>query len=410
VRAALWHGSVERSAPNSLFVVAAGKAAWGMARAFAECEGPRIATGLIAGPRDSDQEPPVRFDSLSPSHPSPNADSEEAGRRALALAGRSRSGTLVVLLSGGASAMLVSPAGAVTVDDKARAARALMNDGAAIGELNCVRKHLSAIKGGRLAAAASRTITLAISDVHSPVPDDPSVIGSGPTVADATTFQDALDLVSGCRDAASIPRVVTEHLEAGVRGELEETPKPGDSRLAQSSYQVIASRQTAMEGAAREAARCGYAVEVIEPPTAGEARDAAAAFVSAALARHASRPRPVCVIASGETTVHVRGTGRGGRNQEFALAGLPLLESSDVAQSVTAALASVGTDGIDGPTDAAGAIVDTTTSARARSIGLSAEAALAENGAYDFFQPLGDLVIWGPTGTNVGDVHVLLVA
>jgi glycerate 2-kinase len=407
VRAALWGGAIERVPRQSLFVIAAGKAAWGMACAFAECEGPDVATGLIAGPRHGKRDLPSRFEWLSPPHPSPDALSERAGRQALALATRSRrAGTLVVLLSGGASAMLAAPAGTLTLDDKAATARALMNGGVAIDELNCVRKHLSAIKGGRLAAAAARTITLAISDVHGPVADDPSVIGSGPTVADPTRFVDALDIVTR-RSPESIPRRVIDYLAAGVRGEVEESPKPGDARLADTSYTVIASRQTAMEGAARAAARCGYAVRVIDEATSGESRETAVAFATAALAECGRASRPLCVIASGETTVHVRGEGRGGRNQEFALAALPVLESA-ASRSITAAVASVGTDGIDGPTDAAGAVTDTSTSQRAARAGVTAEAALARNNSYEFFLPLGDLIMFGPTGTNVGDVHVML--
>lgn len=408
VRAALWGGAIERAPLNSLFVVAAGKAAWGMASAFAECEGPRVATGLIAGPRETRPEPPTRFTWLPATHPAPGPESEQAGRHALSLAARSRSGgTLVVLLSGGASAMLAVPADGLTLQDKAATARTLMNAGMAIDELNCVRKHLSAIKGGRLAAAASRTVTLAISDVHGPVPDDPSVIGSGPTVSDPTTFQDALRILERA-GADAIPRAVLDRLRAGASGQVEETVKPGDSRLAASSYDVIGSRQSAMEAAARAAARCGYAVHVIEPATSGEAREAAARFVSEAIAQHPDGSTAFCVIGSGETTVRVRGDGRGGRNQEFSLGGLPLLDSVFASRSVAAVLASAGTDGIDGPTDAAGAVTDTTTTLRAARAGVSAEAALARSGSYDFFLPLGDLLIWGPTGTNVGDIHVLL--
>jgi glycerate-2-kinase len=282
-----------------------------------------------------------------------------------------------------------------------------MNAGMAIDELNCVRKHLSAIKGGRLAAAAARTVTLAISDVHGPVPDDPSVIGSVPTVSDPTSFADALRIVERA-GADAIPRAVLDRLRAGANGQIEETVKPGDSRLGESSYDIIGSRKSAMESAARAAARCGYAVHVIEDATSGEAREAAVRFVSEAAARYPDGSTAFCVIASGETTVRVRGDGRGGRNQEFSLGGLPLLDSVFAPRSIAAVLASVGTDGIDGPTDAAGAVVDTTTTLRAARAGVSADAALARSGSYDFFQPIGDLVLWGPTGTNVGDVHVLL--
>ncbi len=382
-----------------------------MASAFAECEGPRIATGLIAGPRVGTRSVPVQFEWLSPGHPAPDEASEQSARRALDLAVRSRAaGTLVVLLSGGASAMLALPVDAVTLDDKARTSRALMNGGLAIDELNCVRKHLSAIKGGRLAAAAARVVTLAISDVHGPVPDDPSVIGSGPTVPDTTTFADALAIVSRPAFGGAIPAAVIAHLAAGARGAIEETPKPGDPHLMRSTFEIIGTRRTAMEGAARAAAARGYAVRVVEAPTTGHARGAGAAFAADVLMNAVSDSGPVCVIASGETTVRVIGDGRGGRNQEFTLAAVPLLERAVLDHARPAALASVGTDGIDGPTDAAGALADSSTGARARGLGLDAHATFARNASYDFFNTLDDLIRWGPTGTNVGDVHIMLMA
>lgn len=337
-------------------------------------------------------------------HPAPNAGSAAAAARALALARTvGRSGELLVLLSGGASAMLAAPVGSVSLEDKLLTARRLMAAGAPIDELNCVRKHLSRIKGGQLAAAAEgRTITLALSDVHGPVADDPAVIGSGPTVADPTTFQDAIDVVG--RREVDLPAPVRAYLERGARGEAPETVKPGDPRIARSRYVVIANRTTAVEGARRAAEARGYRVITIDEATTGEARDAAQAFVEHARRLAAGVPGPVCVIGSGETTVTVRGAGRGGRNQEFALAAAAWI--ADMPMPV--ALASVGTDGIDGPTDAAGAVVDQNTMSRATHLGLDARQALAGNDAYPFFAALQDLVVWGPTGTNVGDLHVFL--
>jgi hydroxypyruvate reductase len=361
------------------------------------------AAGLVAGPPTSELSLPRRIELFDASHPAPNAASEAAGRRALALAAESRPhGVLVVLLSGGASAMLAVPAPGISLSDKVHTARALMNAGAPIAELNCVRKHLSAIKGGRLAAAAAQTVTLAISDVHGPVPDDPAVIGSGPTVADPTTFADALEIIRGAGLISSLPRAVVAHLERGQ----DETPKPGDRQLNGSAYHVIGNREIAMDGAAAAARARGYDVRTILPATAGEAREAGAAFAATAL--RLSNGVPACVIGSGEPTVHVRGTGRGGRNQEFVLGALPAIEAI-TPRPKSIVLASVGTDGIDGPTDAAGAIVDLTTSVRARAGGLHPDAALALNDSYPFFAALGDLVRWGPTGTNVGDLHVLLI-
>ncbi len=299
--------------------------------------------------------------------------------------------------------MLAVPAAGLSLQDKVATARALMNAGAAIAELNCVRKHLSAIKGGRLAAAANgRTVTLAISDVHGPMPDDPAVIGSGPTVGDPTTFADAIRVVQQFEVEHSLPPPVIAHLDQGD----DESPKQDDERLRDCYYEVIGNRQLAMAGAARQATALGYAVHVFDGPTTGEAREAGDRFAAAAAA--IGEGRRTCVIASGETTVRVRGGGRGGRNQEFALGALPVVGRN--SGGTTSVLGSAGTDGIDGPTDAAGAIVDNTTTIRAGRHGLHADAALDQNGSYDFFAPLGDLIVWGPTGTNVGDLHVMLMA
>ena len=374
-----------------------------MARAFAREAGPAAAglRGVVAGPRGAGELAPG-LEWFDAAHPSPNAASEAAGRRALALAAECQSdGVLVVLLSGGASSLLAVPAPGLTLQDKITTARALMDAGVPIADLNCVRKHLSAIKGGRLAAAAGRSLTLAISDVHGPVPDDPSVIGSGVTVADPTTFADALSIVRAAGVASRLPGVVVTHLEQAD----DETPKPGDPRLAAAGYEIIGTRQLAMEGAARAARALGYAVRVLPEPSSGEARIAGEAFAVRALAHAAEAGRPLCVIASGETTVRVMGTGRGGRNQEFALGAIQRLAEAPGP----AVLGSAGTDGIDGPTDAAGAVVDSSSATRAVTAGLDAAAALANNASYEFFKPLGDLITWGPTGTNVGDIHVMLV-
>jgi glycerate 2-kinase len=375
-----------------------------MASAFADLERDAIVRGLITGPVVGHMSLPDRFESFGATHPSPNAASHAAGLRALDLARESRDGGwLVVLLSGGASALLAAPVPGVALEDKTRAGRALMRAGVAIEGLNCVRKHLSRIKGGQLAAAASRTVTFAISDVHGPIADDPSVIGSGPTVGDPTTFAQALAIVS---DVDEVPEAVRRYIGRGVRGEVPETIKPGDERLSDGVYTIIGNRETAIDGAAAAARALGYQVRVTRPPTAGEARDASLAFVRQGRQLSAEVRGPFCLLAAGETTVTVTGDGLGGRNQEFALAAVP--EMARFGRQ--AVLASAGTDGIDGPTDAAGAVVDSTTLDRARSGGLTWESTLDRHDAYHFFRPLGDLVIWGPTGTNVGDVHLLLVA
>lgn len=376
-----------------------------MAHAFAQLQPSIARRGMIAGPRIGEAAggAPSRFEHFDAGHPAANAASAAAGVRALDLARASRAegSVLMVLLSGGASAMLAVPADGIAMSDKVAAARALMNAGVAIDGLNCVRKHLSAIKGGQLAAAARRTVTLAISDVHSPVPDDPSVIGSGITVPDPTTFAEAQRIASG----VPLPESVRARLARGAQGLIPETPKPGDPRFADNVYEIIGNRVTALEGARRSAESLGYRVTVLDRATEGEAREAARRFVERA-SRLSAGGAPACVLAAGETTVTVRGGGRGGRNQELALAAVPLLAALDR----DAVLASVGTDGADGPTDAAGAIIDADTLRRAHALHLDPESTLARNDAYHFFQPLGDLVAWGPTGTNVGDVQLFLTA
>ena len=378
-----------------------------MACAFADIAGPLVEAGVIAGPRMFAASLPDGFESFAAGHPLPNAASAAAAERALALAGETHRGPhreLILLLSGGASAMLAAPVDGITLEEKIAATRAVMNAGAPIDELNAVRKHLSRIKGGRLAAAARRCRTFALSDVHTPVEDDPAVIGSGPTVPDPTTFRDALAVID--RTRAEVPASVRRYLEAGLQGAAPETIKPGDLRADTACYYVIGNRHAALEGAMRAAQGRGYTVHVISEPTAGEAREAAHAFLSHAKFLADDAPRPLCVVASGETTVRVAGRGLGGRNQEFALAAAPAMGAIGRA----AALASAGTDGIDGPTDAAGAIVDSSTLQRASRAGVDWRAALAENDSYRFFEPLSDLIMWGPTGTNVGDIHVFLIA
>ncbi len=349
-------------------------------------------------------------------HPVPTAESEAAGLHALQLVRAADARTpVVVLLSGGASALLVAPAAGLTLNDKMQTTRVLLTAGAAIHELNAVRKHLSSIKGGQLAAAAADAAdvhTFALSDVISPVEDDPSVIGSGPTSPDATTYADALDALTRLRVRDEVPAAALRALEEGAAGRRPETPKPGDPRLSRARFTLIGSRRDAMSAGRTEADRRGLATLVIEDPIAGEAREAAPALLTRAqaLVRDHNLPRPCCVIASGETTVRVTGKGLGGRNQEFALALVDPLAAAAHAATATIA-ASIGTDGIDGLTNAAGAIVDSTTQARAKSAGLPPPATfLSNNDAYHFFDPLGDLIRLGRTDTNVCDLQLMLFA
>ncbi|MCU1384304.1 MAG: hypothetical protein JWL71_3001 [Acidobacteria bacterium] len=374
-----------------------------MAQAAARRLGSRVTSGLVVA---STRAPvPDRFELIVGGHPVPTADSERAGRKALALAGslapRER---LLVLLSGGASALMAVPADGLTLDDKRATTERLLKGGADIHALNTVRKHLSAIKGGWLAARAGGACdAFAISDV---VGDDPSFIASGPTTADSSRFEDALDVLRRFGGEAAFPAVVVAHLRRGADGQIPETPKAGDGRLSDATTTVIGSRRNAMAGALAEAGALGYHVLRLDDPVVGDARTTAVSHLRAVLARAAGLGRPACVVSSGETTVHVTGGGKGGRNQEFALAAAELLPWAGGPM----ALASVGTDGVDGPTDAAGALADSTTSDRATAAGLIPGRFLSDNNAYAFFDALGDLIRTGPTGTNVGDLQVILLA
>ena len=388
---------------EAIRVVAAGKAAVGMGRAVDEVLDGRMATGLMTASASVD----VRgWHVIAATHPRPSAASEQAGRSALALADATRrdGGLLLVCLSGGASAMLAVPADGLSIDDKSATTAVLLRAGLDIGATNVVRRHLSAIKGGQLAARAGRSITLAISDVCTPVEDDPAVIGSGPTAGDPSSFSDALGVVARAGLTQAIPPAAWRQLEEGAAGRRNGPVAPDDPRLHGAAYWLIASRREAMKAAAVTATHLGYAAHVIPEPTTGAAREAGPALI--ARAATLARNRPTCVIASGETTVDVRGHGRGGRNQELAVAALNRL-----AAVGPAALASVGTDGVDGPTDAGGALVsDDMFSALGPDALTHVAAALEANDSYPLLERLGALVRTGPTGTNVGDLQVVLLA
>jgi hydroxypyruvate reductase len=311
---------------------------------------------------------------------------------------------LVVLLSGGASALMALPADGVSLEDKRRASERLLKEGAEVHALNTVRKHLSGIKGGQLAAIAGGSVlTLAVSDV---VGDDLSAIGSGPTVPDGTTFDEALAILEQSGGLDAYPDAVVTRLRNGVRGVVPETPKPGDARLARAMSTVIGGSRSALLGAQSEAVARGYMVHLLEEPVLGEARAAGRALLDRAARLLLGRPGKHCILAAGETTVRVSGQGKGGRNQECALA----MADGIGRMGEFAVAASVGTDGVDGPTDAAGGVVDPTTVARAMAAGIGApDAYLNDNNSYEFFDALGDLIHTGPTGTNVGDVQIILV-
>jgi len=381
-------------------VVGAGKASAAMARAV-EQRFPGEVSGLIVT-RYGHGVPTERIEIVEAAHPVPDAaGSAAAGRILRMVQGLTEDDLVLCLISGGGSALLALPAPGITLADKQAVNKALLKCGAAIGEMNCVRKHLSAIKGGRLAVAAApaQVVTLMISDVPN---DDPSVIASGPTVGDPTTAADALAILE--KYGIAEPASVVAHLRRGD----DETPKPGDKRLTRVDNRIIATPQQSLEAAAAIARRAGYAPLILSDSIEGEARDVA--LVHAAIARHCARngqpaAPPCAILSGGETTVTVRGKGRGGRNAEFLLALAVALEGLAGIDALAA-----DTDGIDGTEDNAGAIIAPDSLARAAARGIDAKALLADNDGYNFFAGLGDLMVTGPTFTNVNDFRAILVA
>lgn len=389
-----------------LFVVAAGKAAVPMAQAAEHALGAHLAGGIAVS--TASEGPLGRVRLLSASHPVPDARGVAAALEVEHLAcGLGREDVLLVLLSGGASALLPAPAEGVSLEDKAATTRLLLRAGATIHELNAVRKHLSRLKGGGLARAAhpARVVTLVLSDV---VGDDLSTIASGPTVPDPTTFAAALAVLErrGVLDAA--PAAVLRRLRQGASGAIAETPKPRDPAFRRALTRIIGSNRLSVEAAAREARRQGLRPLVLTTRLEGEAREAARVLV--AVLREcveSGRPAapPVCLLAGGETTVTVRGDGQGGRNQELAVAAAEALAGFPVP----ALAAFLATDGVDGASDAAGGVVDDRTVARAAAAGLApASVFLDASDTRNYLGPIGDLLVTGPTGTNVVDVAVLL--
>jgi len=388
-----------------IHLVGAGKAGRMMGEAALAALGKRVAGGVIAVPRGAEgRSGPVRFPAAG--HPVPDIFSFAATREILSLLERAGRGDLVVaVVSGGGSAMLSAPAEGITMEEKAETSRLLLRAGADIASFNAVRKHLSEVKGGLLARAAQPAAiwALLLSDVPG---DDPSVIASGPFSPDPTTYADAIGVLERYGIFYAVPSPVRQHLSEGAAGSLPETPKPDDPAFLGTTSAIVGTNRTAME-AARRTARgqvTGSTATALLPGfLRGEARECARSFCTGLrkAAEALSPGHAVAVIAGGETTVNVRGSGKGGRNQEFALAA-----AMELAGEGAMAVLAAGTDGIDGPTDAAGAYADGTTVARASSLGLDAGAHLENNDAYPFFESLGDLVVTGPTGTNVADLVI----
>ncbi|MFT3673879.1 glycerate kinase type-2 family protein [Aestuariivirga sp.] len=403
VDAALPEKSVPRFLPEKpkgrTIVIGTGKASAAMAKVFEEqWQGPL--EGLIVT-RYGHAVPTKHIRIVEAAHPVPDAAGEKGAAEMLQLVqGLTKDDLVVALMSGGGSALLSLAAEGVSAEDKRAVNRALLKSGAPIQEMNCVRKHLSRIKGGRLAAAAfpARVETLVISDVPG---DDVSAVASGPTVPDPTTYAEARNILA--KYNVTVPDSVRRHLEAAP----DETPKPGDPRLAHARTQLIASPQTSLEAAAAVARKHGITPLILGDALEGEARDVG--FVMAGIARQVQRfgqpvQRPCVLISGGETTVTVRGSGVGGRNVEFLLALAIKLAGAEGIHALAA-----DTDGVDGAVDVAGAMITPDTLARARAHGIDPWESLANNDAHTFFKALGNQVVTGPTLTNVNDFRAVLV-
>ncbi|MCK6405737.1 MAG: glycerate kinase [Rhodocyclaceae bacterium] len=390
-------------ARGRVIVVGAGKASAAMARAV-EDNWPGMKSQLsgLVITRYGHAVPCRHIEIVEAAHPVPDAAGRDAARRLLneTVANLTPDDLVLCLISGGGSALLALPGEGITLEDKQALSRELLNSGATIGEINCVRKHLSAIKGGRLALACrpARMLTLLISDVPG---DDPTVIASGPTLPDESTCADALAVLEKYAIPAS-PAII-DYLKSGHG----ETPKPDNPAFSKGLARIIATPQIALEAAAARARELGYPAHILSDAIEGEARDVA--LVHAALARQvAARNQPFaapCVILSGgETTVTVRGKGRGGRNVEFLLALALALKGHPGIHALAA-----DSDGVDGAEEIAGAVIDPTTLARAAAAGLLPAASLANNDGHAFFEAIGDSLVTGPTLTNVNDFRAILV-
>jgi len=391
---------------DGLYVIGVGKAGAAMARAMEELLGDRLRGGHVIV-KYGHGGPVKRVILHEAGHPIP----DEAGVRATHtvidfVSTRGPRDLVLGLLSGGGSALSPAPIEGITLAEKQEVTRLLLACGATIHEINAVRKHISQIKGGQLArlACPATLIALVLSDV---VGDALDVIASGPTVPDTSTFADCQEILRKYRLFDTIPVSIRRHLEAGLSGTVPETPKPGDAVFDRTQTVIIGRNLQALEAAGREATALGYQTLILSSAIEGETREVAkvhAGIAKEVLASEHPIAAPACILSGGETTVTLRGEGKGGRNQEFALA---LALNIDNMAGIAAL--SAGTDGTDGPTDAAGAVVDWTTCTRAAQQGLQPRQALEHNDAYPFFSRLGDLLITGPTHTNVMDVRIMLV-
>ena len=391
---------------DRILVVGAGKAVAPMAKAMEDLLDDRISGGVIVV-KDEHGLPLNKITVREARHPVPDERGVTGTEEILSLVEKAGERDLIVcLISGGGSALLIAPVSEISLEDKQKATKLLLASGATIHEFNTVRKHLSRAKGGRLAQMAypATVASLILSDV---VGDDLDVIASGPTVPDSSTFQDADRILHDYDIWDQLASSVRHHIEKGSSSQIEDTPKPDNPAFQKCSQALVGTNLQALEAAAKAAESLGYRSFILSSKVEGEAREVAKFFTAIAKEVPDSEnpvKSPVCVLCGGETTVTLQGDGLGGRNQEFALAAALAIEGLD-----NTVVLSGGTDGTDGPTDAAGAISDGTTVTRARENGLDPKAFLQRNDSYHLFQKLDDLVMTGPTRTNVMDIYLLLV-
>jgi hydroxypyruvate reductase len=391
---------------DRILVVGAGKAGAPMARALEDLLGDRIADGVIVV-KEGHGLPLAHVRIHEASHPVPDQRGIKGAEEILSLVKDAGERDLVLcLMSGGGSALLVAPAEGVTLEDKQAVTRLLLACGADIHEINSIRKHLSRAKGGGLACFAypATVVSLILSDV---IGDDLNVIASGPAVPDTSTFDDTRQVLEKYEIWDQVPQSVRIRIERGLKGEVEDTPKAGDAVFQRCFSELVGTNIQALIAAGTKADELGYRTLILSSTVEGEAREVVKVLTAIAKeVRGSGNPlsAPACILCGGETTVTLRGDGKGGRNQEFALASALAIDG--IGNLV---LLAGGTDGNDGPTDAAGAMADGRTLARARAQGLDPFDYLKRNDAYHFFQPLEDLVITGPTRTNVMDVYMILV-
>ncbi len=391
---------------DRIFLAGTGKASNSMAGAIEEILGDHLTKGLITT-KYGHLLPLKQTQIIEAGHPIPDRSGYEGARKIQRLLKESGPDDLVIfLLSGGGSALLPFPTDGIDLKEKQEATQLLLDSGADIKEINTVRKHISRMKGGWVAkwAYPSTVIAFILSDV---VGDQLDAIGSGPTVPDPSTFEEALEILKKYDLLNEVTPSIRKYLRSGKEGKAEETPKPGEAVFEKVSNILIGSNILALREAKREAESLGFHALILSSSIEGETREASrfhTAVAKEVISSGNPVPRPACILSGGETTVTIKGKGRGGRNQEFALAGA--LEISGIEKIV---LLSGGTDGTDGPTDASGALADHTTVQRAKTMGLNPAAHLENNDAYPFFQKLGDLLITGPTHTNVMDVRIILV-